>query len=92
MSRKNIDLRAIANIENGDLLDIACDLHGGSTVLEDIGKILSMIIHNELPMTQVIALSRVMQSQVNTWDNLLGLSQERLEKVIGCKVWSEDED
>lgn len=91
MSRKEVNFREQANIENGDLLDIACDLHGGAECLEDIGRTLHMIIHNELPMSQIISLARLMQSQANSWDNLLGTSQERLEKIIGCKVWSEDE-
>lgn len=33
MSRKDVDFRAQANIENGDLLDVACDLNGAADCL-----------------------------------------------------------
>lgn len=91
MSRKDVDFRAQANIENGDLLDVACDLNGAADCLEDIGRTLSLIINGKVESSMIVSLCRLMQSQAESWDNLLGCSQKRLEETIGCKVWSEDE-
>lgn len=82
----SVNMRANAVIENGDLLDVACDLFGASELLDDIGVLLHNIIHGQPSMNQVKSLARLIQSQSNQWAALLECQQKNLETIIGHKV------
>lgn len=82
----SVNMRANATIENGDLLDVACDLQGGSQLLEDIGVLMHELIHDQPSMNRIRALARLIQSQSERWACLLESTQKDLETIIGHKV------
>lgn len=82
----SVNFRDEVSIEKGDLLDYACDFHGASEVFEDMARLLHAIHQETIKPSQVVAAARLMQSQAETWSNLLGNTQEGIERIVGRKV------
>jgi hypothetical protein len=82
----SVDFREEVKIEKGDLLDYACDMHGAAETFEDMARLLHAIHRETIKPCQVIAAARLMQCQAETWSNLLGITQEGIESIVGRKV------
>lgn len=54
-----------------DLMDIACDLSGAITALNDIGALLHLIYSQEITPQQAISMARLSHDAADTWANLL---------------------
>lgn len=79
-------MRANAVIENGVLLDVACDLHGSGELLEDIGFIIGNLLNRDIEDNLVASSLRLIQAQAETWSCLLNTTQKNLETIVGRKV------
>lgn len=86
----SVDMRTNAVIEKGDLLDVACDLHYASQLLDDIGLLMHELIHDKPSMDKVKTLARLIQSQSQTWAGLLESTQKNLETIVGYKVLQDE--
>ena len=53
------------------LSDIACDLTGAITVLNDIGALLHLIYSKEITPHQAMSMARLSHDAADTWANLL---------------------
>ncbi|KAA0912813.1 hypothetical protein [Psychrobacter sp. ANT_WB68] len=53
------------------LSDIACDLTGAITVLNDIGALLHLIYKQEITPSQAMSMARLSHDAADTWANLL---------------------
>lgn len=75
-----------ANVTNGDLLDIACELDGAAEAFHDMSILLNTISKGNLSSSQVTSLTRTMQLTCETWANLLDHNKENIEKIVGRTV------
>ena len=53
------------------LSDIACDITGAITVLNDIGSLLHLIYSKEITPHQAMSMARLSHDAADTWANLL---------------------
>ena len=65
-----------------DLRDIACDIEGAITTLDDIGQLLHLIYQNKITHSQALSMARLSHDAANTWAALLISRLENIKKPL----------
>ena len=73
-----------------DLSDIACDIEGVVTVLNDIGHLLALVHYAKIPPHTVVTMSRLTNDSVNTWINLLNARLEKVNQTLALTRYSKE--
>ena len=74
------DDKEVIVLSSHDLSDIACDIDGALTTLQDIGHLFSLISGGDVPPSGTKALTRMAHEATSTWANILA---ERLAVIDG---------
>ncbi len=64
------------------LSDIACDIQGAATILEDLGDVLSMIYRKKVSPSTAQSLARLAHDSSTTWSELLFAQLDALNKPL----------
>lgn len=73
-----------------DLSDIACDIEGVVTVLNDIGHLLALVHYAKIPPHTVVTMSRLTNDSVNTWINLLNARLEKTNQILALTRYGKE--
>ncbi|MBI0427157.1 hypothetical protein [Psychrobacter sp. NG27] len=73
-----------------DLSDIACDIEGVVTVLNDIGHLLALVHYAKIPPHTVVTMSRLTNDSVNTWIKLLNARLEKINQTLALTRYSKE--
>ena len=92
--RKTIDMTAIDDDEVVlmpyiMLSDIACDISGAITVLNDVGTLLSLIYKQDVTPSQAASMARLTHDAADTWANLLCSSLNTLNEPLAQSDFGE---
>ena len=93
--RKIIDMttdndREVVVLSAHDLSDIACDIEGVVTVLNDIGHLLALVHYAKIPPHTVVTMSRLTNDSVNTWINLLNARLEKTNQTLALTRYGKE--
>ena len=93
--RKIIDMttdndREVVVLSAHDLSDIACDIEGVVTVLNDIGHLLALVHYAKIPPHTVVNMSRLTNDSVYTWINLLNARLEKVNQTLALTRYSKE--
>ena len=73
------------------LSDLACDISGAITVLNDVGTLLSLIYQQGITPHQAASMARLTHDAADTWANLLCSSLNTLNEPLAQSVFGEVE-
>ncbi|MGP5505594.1 hypothetical protein [Psychrobacter celer] len=76
------DDKEVILISAFDLSDIACDISGAITVLNDIGQLLGLIHYKKIDAHTAISMARLTQDATVTWSNLLDDQLEAIKETL----------
>lgn len=71
------------------LSDIACDISGAITVLNDVGALLSLIYKQGITPSQGASMARLTHDAADTWANLLCSSLNTLNEPLAQSDFGE---
>ncbi len=71
------------------LSDIACDITGAITVLNDVGTLLSLIYKQGITPSQAASMARLTHDAADTWANLLCSSLNTLNEPLAQSLFGE---
>ncbi len=71
------------------LSDIACDISGAITVLNDIGALLNLIYKQEITPSQAQSMARLSHDAADTWANLLASSLNTINEPLAQSSFGE---
>ena len=85
--RKTIDITEAGEEEavlmsSRELSDIACDIQGAATILEDLGDVLSMIYQKKVSPPTARSLARLAHDSTSSWTELLYRSLEVINEPL----------
>ena len=85
--RKTIDITEAGEKEavlmsSRELSNIACDIHGAATILEDLGDVLSMIYLKKVSLSTAQSLARLAHDSSTTWSELLFAQLDALNEPL----------
>jgi len=69
-----------------DLRDIACDISGAITVLNDIGQLFHLIYQKQITPSQALSMARLSHDAADTWANLLNSQLENINESLAKSV------
>ncbi|GAF53278.1 hypothetical protein [Psychrobacter sp. JCM 18900] len=73
-----------------DLSDIACDIEGVVTILNDIGHLLALVHYAKIPPHTVVTMSRLTNDSVNTWINLLNARLKKTNQILALAHYDKE--
>lgn len=73
-----------------DLSDIACDIEGVVTILNDIGHLLALVHYAKIPPHTVVTMSRLTNDSVNTWIKLLNTRLEKINQTLALTRYGKE--
>lgn len=73
-----------------DLSDIACDIEGVVTVLNDIGHLLALVHYAKMQPHTIVTMSRLTSDSVNTWINLLNARLEKIHQTLALTRYGKE--
>ncbi len=82
--------REVVVISAHDLSDIACDIEGVVTVLNDIGHLLALVHYAKMQPHTIVTMSRLTNDAVNTWINLLNARLEKTNQTLALTRYGKD--
>ena len=93
--RKIIDMttdndREVVVLSAHDLSDIACDIEGVVTILNDIGHLLALVHHAKMQPHIIVTMSHLRNDSVNTWMNLLNARLEKVNQTLALTRYSKE--
>ena len=65
-----------------DLSDIACDMEGAATALDDIGQLLWLIYTGKIEASTAVSMARITHDSTNAWTDLLSSRLNGINKVL----------
>ena len=71
------------------LSDIACDISGAITVLNDVGTLLNLIYKQNITPRQAASMARLTHDAADTWANLLASSLNTLNEPLAQSLFGE---
>ncbi|MBF0657800.1 hypothetical protein IPZ60_03500 [Psychrobacter sp. NG25] len=93
--RKIIDMttdndKEVVVLSAHDLSDIACDIEGVVTVLNEIGHLLSLVHYVKMQPHIIVTMSRLRNESVNTWMNLLNVRLEKTNQILALTCYGKE--
>lgn len=73
-----------------ELSDIACDIDGAITVLNDIGLLLHLIYSKEITTSQAMSMTRLTHDAADTWANLLCSQLNVINKTLAMTRYGKE--
>ena len=73
-----------------DLRDIACDIEGAITTLDDIGQLLHLIYQNQITHSQALSMARLSHDAANKWIALLIDRLENIKKPLAQSTFGSE--
>ena len=84
------DDKEVILISAFDLSDIACDISGAITVLNDIGQLLGLIHYEKIDAHTAISMARLTQDATVTWSNLLNDQLEAIKETLAMTAYAKE--
>ena len=84
------DDKEVILISAFDLSDIACDISGAITVLNDIGQLLGLIHYKKIDAHTAISMARLTQDATVTWSNLLNDQLEAIKETLAMTAYAKE--
>ena len=82
--------REVVVISAHDLSDMACDIEGVVTVLNDIGHLLALVHYAKMQPHTIVTMSRLTNDSVNTWINLLNARLEKTNQTLAMTRYGKE--
>ena len=79
-------------VSSHDLSDIACDIEGAATAIDDIGHLLSLIYHGKIEPSTAMALARLTHESTSTWSELLHSRLEGINDTLEMTAYGKGGD
>ena len=76
------DDKQVVLISAFDLSDIACDMEGAATALDDIGQLLWLIYTGKIEASTAVSMARITHDSTNAWTDLLSSRLNGINKVL----------
>ena len=84
------DDKEVIVMSSHDLSDIACDIDGAATVLNDIGALLHLIYSKGITHSQTISMARLTHDAVVTWTSLLQDQSGSIDKTLAVTRYGKE--
>lgn len=84
------DDKEVILISSHDLSDIACDIDGAATVLNDIGSLLHLIYSKEITHSQAMSMTRLTHDSVVTWTSLLQDQSKSIDETLAMTRYGKE--
>jgi len=84
------DDKEVIVMSSHDLSDIACDIDGAATVLNDIGALLHLIYSKGITHSQTISMARLTHDAVVTWTSLLQDQSGSIDKTLAMTRYGKE--
>lgn len=75
-------------ISSHDLSDIACDMEGAATALDDIGQLLWLIYTGRIEASTAASMSRITHDSTHAWSELLLSKVDEIKKPLSMTSYS----
>lgn len=86
--RKVIDDKEVIVISSYDLSDIACDMEGAATALDDIGQLLWLIYTGKIEASTAVSMARITHDSTSAWAELLFSKAKEIKEPLAMTGYS----
>lgn len=91
--RKTIDTteaddKEVIVISSYDLSDIACDMEGAATALDDIGQLLWLIYTGKIEASTAVSMARITHDSTSAWAELLFSKAKEIKEPLAMTGYS----
>ena len=91
--RKTIDTteaddKEVIVISSYDLSDIACDMEGAATALDDIGQLLWLIYTGKIEASTAVSMARITHDSTSAWTELLLSKAKEIKEPLAMTGYS----
>lgn len=84
------DDKEVILLSSHDLSDIACDIDGAATVLNDIGALLHLVYSKGIKHSQTMSMARLTHDSVVTWTSLLQDQSKSIDETLAMTRYGKE--
>ena len=82
------DDKEVIVISSYDLSDIACDMEGAATALDDIGQLLWLIYTGKIEASTAVSMARITHDSTSAWTELLLSKAKEIKEPLAMTGYS----